>query len=578
MRIRTFHSMLGLMSVLLATLAVVLGQERAPLYALPAAREPIYASASMAQPRAGRLVVATNFLNDTVSFAQPAQGQLLGELAVGREPRSVAITPDDARAVVVNRGDGTLTVIDVANRAILAQFEVGMLPYSVIAPNNETVFVALQGVGAVAEVRLSDGQILREIPTPPWPAGLTKWGDFLYVTHLWDGALSLIYLPDSRVVETLYAGNGASFTPAFEIDPTTGRGYLLQSRSRAGEVVSYDSTILPLANPIDLARFRILRGERIALDVIDRPVNMPFAAAVDPARQWLYIVNAGSDDLSVIDLNRRVVRAHVAVGVNPRAVLLSRDNAFAYVHNAIEGTLTVIETRNLMVQDVLPISDIRIPVDVLIGAQLFHTSADPRLTTDRWLSCASCHFDGFSDGRVWFGLNTPSLWGLQATTAYTWSGAWDDLHDVEAHIRDISRGAGFIAQADISPAQTWAGESLDLDALVAYLNVISAPPNPYSAASEAAQRGAALFERLSCQSCHSGPSGSDGQSHDVGTGGVYRTPTLRYLWATAPYLHDGSARDLPSVFRLAGAHQLATLSEEELADLVAYLLAWPDAQ
>lgn len=579
MRIRTLYIVLGLMGLLLATLAIVYGQEQAPLYALPPAREPIYASASMAQPRAGRLVIATNFLNDTISFAQPAQGQLLGELSVGREPRSVAITPDDALAVVLNRGDGTIMVVDIARREVVAEHRVGVLPYALIAPTNNTVLVTLQGASAVVEIQLSDGQILREIPTPPWPAALTKWGDFLYVTHLWDGALSLIYLPDDRIVETLYVGNGFGFTPAFEIDPTTGMGYLLQSRSRAGEPsISYDTSILPVVNLVDLARFRVLRAARIALDVADRPVNMPFAAVVDPARQWLYVVNAGSNDLSILDLRERRARANVPVGVNPRAILLSRDDAFIYVHNAIEGTLMVIETRNLTVQDVLPISDVRIPVDVLIGAELFHTASDARLTIDRRLSCANCHFDGLSDGRVWSGFNTPGLWDLDNRASYTWTGAWDDLHDVETHIRDIQRGIGLVERTALTPTDALSGESLDLDALVAYLSVLRPPSNPNSP-TDAAERGEILFQRLSCVTCHSGPSGSDEQGHDVGTGGVYRTPRLRHLWATAPYFHDGSAASLDAVFRLNGAHQLVGQVEEaDIADLVAYLLAWPTTE
>lgn len=76
--------------------------------------------------------------------------------------------------------------------------------------------------------------------------------------------------------------------------------------------------------------------------------------------------------------------------------------------------------------------------------------------------------------------------------------------------------------------------------------------------------------------------------HDVGTitpaSGARRgapltgldTPTLRGLWRSAPYLHDGSAPTLRDVLttRNAGDRHgtTSTLSAAELDDLIAYLL------
>src|ERR1700721_2167644 len=61
------------------------------------------------------------------------------------------------------------------------------------------------------------------------------------------------------------------------------------------------------------------------------------------------------------------------------------------------------------------------------------------------------------------------------------------------------------------------------------------------------RRGEALFANpsardpsLSCAGCHT-PSGvfSDHQQHDVGSGGLFKTPTLRNADFNAPYFHDG---------------------------------------
>jgi PA14 domain len=99
----------------------------------------------------------------------------------------------------------------------------------------------------------------------------------------------------------------------------------------------------------------------------------------------------------------------------------------------------------------------------------------------------------------------------------------------------------------------------------------------------AASAGKALFTSLTCGSCHSGTAftGSGVNTPiDVGTikptsgsrlGGPLAgidVPTLRDVWATAPYLHDGSAATLADAVR---AHRNVTISDTNLINLVAYL-------
>ena len=83
------------------------------------------------------------------------------------------------------------------------------------------------------------------------------------------------------------------------------------------------------------------------------------------------------------------------------------------------------------------------------------------------------------------------------------------------------------------------------------------------AMSPAAVQGYALFndeKRANCAACHSGPNFSDSQFHNTGIGadelgrsavthnpkdkGAFKTPTLRNLKSTGPYMHDGSRKTL----------------------------------
>lgn len=560
-------------------------QEGAPLYALPNSNTPVYASNTIVRTANGRTLIAANALNDTISIVDLAQSTLRDELVVGDDPRTVALTLDESRLLVTNRAEGTLAIValDGDEPELITSYPVGSLPYAVVTNSNETAFVSLQGTGEVVQVNLANGAILMRMPTPPDPSGLVLWGDFLYVTHLWSGDLSLIYLPQKQVVRTIPTGQDTSLFQSFTIDPTDGRAYLPQSRSNSGNVaLTYDSAIFPIVNVVDLATLGLQRQARIALNYADRPVNMPFSAAVDSARDLLYVVNAGSNDLSVIDLRTGVATGHVNVGTNPRGVLLSRDGNTAYVHNMIDGTLTIVDNRNLTVSDVLPISNLTIPVDILIGAELFYTTNDARMSNNHWISCASCHFDGESDGRVWEGFpggarNTPVLYDLLNTAPYTWSGAWDEVADVELKIRWLQAGDGLL-DGESFPAlgDPHTGLSPDLDTLVTYLFSLEAPATPPLQSPQDVARGAEIFETLNCASCHSGETFTDGLVHDVGTGGEFNTPSLRWLWQSAPYLHDGRAETLMDVFSMGGAHQLlGEMPRDDVTLLIAYLMSLP---
>lgn len=125
--------------------------------------------------------------------------------------------------------------------------------------------------------------------------------------------------------------------------------------------------------------------------------------------------------------------------------------------------------------------------------------------------------------------------------------------------------------------------------------------------SSAAKRGGKLFfsQRVNCASCHAGANFTDESFHNIGIGqedasnpntdwgrskitqddsdqGAFKTPTLRNVALTAPYMHDGSLSTLAEVIAwyVKGGHpnpQLSDLiepleiTESEQADLVAFL-------
>lgn len=102
------------------------------------------------------------------------------------------------------------------------------------------------------------------------------------------------------------------------------------------------------------------------------------------------------------------------------------------------------------------------------------------------------------------------------------------------------------------------------------------------------RQGGALFAR-DCASCHAGPDMSDGRFHAIesagrdrglglatgkaGDDGRFRTPMLRNVALTAPYLHDGSARTLSEAI---ARHRGVRLDAGQMAAVGAYLDAMTD--
>ena len=239
---------------------------------------------------------------------------------------------------------------------------------------------------------------------------------------------------------------------------------------------------------------------------------------------------------------------------------------------------------------------------MLAGKQLFYDARDTRLARDRYLSCASCHNDGGQDGRVWDltgmgeGLrNTITLRGTAAAHGRShWTSNFDEVQDFEGQIRSLAGGTGLMTDAAFNTGtrsqplgDPKAGQSADLDALAAYvasLNEFAASPNRTStgALTTQAVAGKSVFKRENCASCHSGTaftSSSTNALQNVGTikstsgmrlGGApgLDVPTLRSIWQTAPYLHDGSAATIAAAI---AAHNNVALNATDLASLAAYV-------
>src|ERR1700730_2549941 len=188
-------------------------------------------------------------------------------------------------------------------------------------------------------------------------------------------------------------------------------------------------------------------------------------------------------------------------------------------------------------------------------------------------------FNPNADNFVLDPVRIPSLRGARYLAPYGNDGRMPSLRDFVRNVI-VNEFAG----SEPSP--------IIVDAIVAYINDIDFLPNPSlgpggrltGQINEAERRGEALFQKpfphdpkLSCAGCHI-PSAAfvDHEQHDVGSGGLFKTPTLRNADFNAPYFHDGRFDSYDSVVAHFDRVFNLGLSEQDRRDLVAYLTAVGD--
>lgn len=146
-------------------------------------------SSSIALTSDNSRVVVANRQKSSVSVirVRDANGadaeQLLAEITVGKEPRYVAISPDDKRAFVTSAVAGTMTAIDLTlaqPAAVGTPVDVGVEPRGVaVTPNGTYAFIANHTVGEVTIVKLSDMSVVGKVHTGgnPQAVVITNDGD-----------------------------------------------------------------------------------------------------------------------------------------------------------------------------------------------------------------------------------------------------------------------------------------------------------------------------------------------------------------------------------------------------------------
>jgi YVTN family beta-propeller protein len=556
-------------------------------------------------------VWVTNKLSATISVIN------LSSLAVTRnitlpfasQPFGIAAAPTGGVMYVALEASGRVLKIDAGNYTTLASLDVGPSPRH----------ISVTGDGSLVYVSRF---ITRPLPGESTATVQTDVGGNVFgaeIAVIDSAAMTLqqtIVLRHSDKPDFENQGRGIpNYLGAVGISPDGQSAWVPSKQDnvkrgvlRDGLGLNFQSTVRAVSSRLDLAAGTEDYAARSDHD------NSSVASAVVHDRLGIYMFVAleTSREVAVVDAHSGWEIFRINTGRAPQGLALSVDGNTLYVSNFMDRSVSVFDISTLLDEGIANVPLVatlsavgteKLSAQVLQGKRLFYDAKDTRLARDAYLSCATCHNDGGYDGRVWdltgFGeglRNTIKLRGRAGAQGFLhWSNNFDEVQDFEGQIRSLSGGTGLMTNTAFNTGtrsqplgDIKAGLSSDLDALAAYvksLNIFASSPlrNADGSLTAAAIAGREVFRSKNCAACHGGTAFTNSGTNNpqnVGTiqaesgkrlGGTLTgidIPTLRDVWATAPYLHTGSAATPDDAIR---AHSVFTVTNPELADLVAYV-------
>jgi len=592
-----------------------------------AATEPRYKTPlNLAIRPDGREIYVVCEAADSVAVIDVDRRAKIAEIPVGGNPADVAFSPDGRRAFVSNRLDDTVSVIDVSARKVVATLATHDEPHGLLTDREgRRLYVLNTSSNDISVFDLETMTRSKNLAAGPgpWSLALSPDGANILVTNMYANFVSrgplvaeATLLETGRAtVEDRFKVPGANLMMGVDWDPR-GR-FALVTLNRTKTLVPMTRLLQGWTITNGLAI--VWRDGRVNEVLLDEP-NLGFADAADvaitPHGRHAIVTGSGSNRVAVVDIAKllalvegasqreretvlpnhlgsaaQFIPKYIEVKDSPRGVAIARDGRFAYVANALDDSLTVIDLGRMEAAGRIDLGGPAAISNTRYGERLFHSA---NITFRKQFSCHSCHPDGHVDGLSYdieadgigvSPVDNRTLRGILDTAPFKWEGLNPSLQR-----QCGARLAMFFTRLlPFTPDQ--------LSALALYVTTIPRPPNRYRAPgaslTPAQRRGKAVFERATrndgsaipnegrCVGCHFPPYYTNRRISDVGTRkkldrtGKFDVPHLNNIYDSAPYLHDGSAATLEeiwTVYNPEDRHGVTNdLTKDQLNDLIEYI-------
>jgi YVTN family beta-propeller protein len=287
----------------------------------------------------GPVLLVGNKGEDTVSFVDLASGKELGRSPTGRMPHEIAISPDGRQAAVVAYGGTTIDLFDVASRTKLKTIDLSPNegPHGIAWLKDGRIIVTTERSQSIAVVDPSAGQLTSSIKTDQQGTHMvaaTQDGTTAYTANIIAGTVSVIDLKTGRKLRDIAVGGRPEGIALASEDLVLWVGDLEGSRVQA----------------FDTATFEKLTEVRTG--------GVPIRVAASPDGKWIVTSNLAAGGLTLIDAESRKHVRDVAIsgeqGAGQVTILFSADGKRIYAAETGRDTIAELELATGIVLRRLP--------------------------------------------------------------------------------------------------------------------------------------------------------------------------------------------------------------------------------
>ncbi|MCS7015543.1 MAG: c-type cytochrome [Gemmatales bacterium] len=410
----------------------------------------------------GRMLLVANTDSGTVSLVDLSTRQLVAEMPVGEKPESVTWIGNGPLAAVTVYWTDEVVFLDTEQRKVVERIKVSNEPYGIVASREgRRLWLTHDYWGTVSEIDVPTRKVVREIPVARFIRGIALSPDEtrLYITGYYNADLYVLDIASGKLIDHVPGHEQYNLARQVVAHPHRPKVYIPHIRTRT-HIADSAGSIFPELSIVHLDRPKdAKRRTRIAMDTFNNlavPTN-PWECAISPDGKTFYLIYAGTDDMNLCnvldddyqEIERRGNTALIPVGTHPRAIRTSPDGKEVYIYNTMDFEVGIYDAQTMRPVTRIKVTQPPKSPEWVRGKILFNT-AKPPLTSRRWIACASCHPDGHHDGRTWQnpeGLRrTPQLFGLAHTHPLHWSADRDEVQDFEYTIRGrLMLGRGLIS-------------------------------------------------------------------------------------------------------------------------------------
>lgn len=408
-------------------------------------------SRSLALEEGGKTLLSANFDGGSVTRMDRATGARLAETVLGGNVQSIAVDPDDGLIAATDFDGDRVFFLSRDNLSLKRTVSLKGRPAGIVYDARNRLFWVAVTEGNRLVGLSSAGTVKVDLEVAESPRGLALMPDGrLLVSHALIGAVSIYDTtslpPKRRSFIALAVSQNADETVSqglprgldrIAVSPDGKQAWLPHMLWNFDHPFQFQSTVFPAISVIDLKPGKeheaVSRRKELfkQINIIEdgnrtRIVSNPADVAFSGDGRKVYVTMSGSEDLVVFDLSRALpidshskkaattdgakaveIFRHLP-GADPRGLVVDGDDIF--VQNAMGLDLSKLSTggagsfARVRVVDAAfarLVAHDPLPPQVRRGERLFtlaNTSVfpDAPMTGDNWMSCSSCHLDGFN--------------------------------------------------------------------------------------------------------------------------------------------------------------------------------------